>query len=66
MEVVELHILEFRLGRGKQFFGALYMFIHGAADIQQHQDLDIVFAFRLHLDVEIAGIIGSRTHRVVE
>ncbi len=42
------------------------MVVHGAADIQQHQYLDIVLALRPHPDVEVAGIVGRRADRVIE
>src|SRR3569832_368428 len=42
------------------------MVIHRAADIHQHQDLDAVPAFRLHFDIQIAGIVRGGADRIIE
>ncbi len=66
VEVKEFHVLEFRLGCGKQFFGARDMIVHRAPNIEQHQYLDAVLALRLHLDVKVAGIVGGGADRIVQ
>ncbi len=57
--VVEIEIfqmLEFGLRSGKQLGADLDVVVHRTADVEKQQHLDLVVAFRPHLDVEPARI----------
>ena len=59
MEVVELHVLEFRAGCGEQFLADFDVAIHRAADIEEDEHAHLVAALGPHLDVEIALFGGA-------
>ncbi|MCY1307055.1 hypothetical protein D9M70_569530 [compost metagenome] len=59
VEVEVLQVLELGLARREELFADLHVGVHGAADVQQQEQLDGVAAFRAHLDVEQAGVAGG-------
>ena len=65
VEVVVFHVLELGAGSREQLLDDADMVVHRAADIEEHQKLDGVAAFRAHLHVEIA-VFGGRFDRAVE
>ena len=58
MEVEIFHVLEFGADGGEQFFCDPDMFVHGAAHIEEHQQLDMIAPFGPRLDIEIAVFGG--------
>ena len=65
MEVEELHVLEFLAGSREELFGAFDVIVHRPAHVQQHQQLDLVPALGLEVQIEIAGIVGGGADRVL-
>ena len=66
VEVVELQVLELRLGRREHLLDAVDVLVHGAAHVHQQQHLHVVVPLRHHLDVQPAGVGGGGADGVVE
>ena len=67
-EIVEIeifHVLEFEPCGRKQLLTDTNVGIHGAAHIEKDQHFHSVMPFGHHLQIQITGIAGSGTNRVV-
>src|SRR5262249_36706690 len=58
-----LEILELGAGGGEKLLAGLDMVIHRSADVEQKQDLDLVAALGLELQIEQAGVVRGRPDR---
>ena len=59
VEIVELQVLELGSGGGEQLRAQPRVLVHGAADIQQQQDLHRIVPLGPELQVQQAGIPGG-------
>ena len=66
MEVVVLQVLELGLAGREQFLARFDVSVHGAADVEQHHQLDRVVAFAPVFQVEPAGITRGSGDGAIE
>ena len=66
VKVEELQVLELGPGGGEQLRAEAGVLVHGAADVEQQQDLHRVVPLRAQLQVEQAGVAGGPVDGAVQ